>query len=671
MRAVMRRLEQRRLPQLCAATLLAPSLALAEVPPEPVDVVVTGTRTPESAERATVRTEVITRDEAEDRGARSVSDALLDEAALDVQPSSNGVAGAVSMRGLDGEHVLVLEDGVPVAGRSAGAVDLGELPIQNASRIEYVLGPMSALYGSDALGGVINIITSAPEHEGPSATTRLETRSRNELYGAASASYQRRDDWVTVETSLLNRPGVERGEGPDLLVPKTRTGMFGVRAGTTLLGRIDLRVKTRFTRDLRAGVFSTTETIGGEPTVARSDSNLRNDRTLVSVAETLHLSAKARLDFHLSRQWYDADSTVSLRNSSNRDLTEGRERVQRLEAVATLGEAQRTWVFGAGTENQKLTETAEGVVFRNQRLVTTREDTLKPAFRSNAWGFAQLGWELTPEVTATLATRGEIHDPYGDVLAPRAALAVRPTPTLTLRASGGRGYRTPSAKEIGFEFDHCSLGYSVNGNPDLEPEDSWGITGDASFRPSERVSFKAGAHSNWLTQMIALEPTDAPGLCSSGDNYRMVNIGKARTAGADASLRVRPTSWSTATASYAYLWTRDEARDQPLSASPPHSVSASLRVDLSRRFAALVRFRYTSGAFIENGDADLHSVAYATLAARIAYRPVAPLSVYVGGENLTNVQRDTDRLGDQRPLLGRTLYLGISGDFNADAPDND
>ncbi len=654
---------------LCAVTLLAPELVSADPSPEPVEVVVTGTRTKEDAQRATVRTDVVTREEAERRGARSVSDALLDEPALDVQPSTNGVAGAVSMRGLDGEHVLVLEDGVPVAGRSAGAVDLGELPIQSASRIEYVLGPMSALYGSDALGGVINVITGPPLHEGPSATTQLETRSRHELYGVASASYQRRDHWATVETSLSNRPGVELGQGPDLLVPKMRTGMLGVRAGTTLFGRVDLRLKARFTRDLRAGVFSTTETIGGEPRIARSDSHLQNDRYLVSIAETLHLSSKARIDFNLSRQWYDADSTVSLRNSSRRDLTLGRERLQRLEAVGTWGAGARTWVLGIGTENQKLTEVAHGVAFRDQRLVTTREETLKPASRNNAWGFAQVGWELTRAVTALLATRGEIHDPYGNVVAPRAALAVRPTEALTLRASGGRGYRTPSAKEIGFEFDHCSLGYSVNGNPELEPENSWGVTGDASYRASQRLSLRAGAYSNWLTNKIGLELTGAPGLCSNGDNYRMVNIGKARTSGADAAVRVRPTPWSTATAGYAYLWTRDEATGQPLSASPPHSVSASASVDVSRRFSAVVRLRHTSSAFVENGDADVRSVAQTTLAARVAYRPLSQLTVYVGGENLTDVRRDPDRLGDQRPQLGRTFYVGLSGDFSGDAAD--
>ena len=62
-------------------------------------------------------------------------------------------------------------------------------------------------------------------------------------------------------------------------------------------------------------------------------------------------------------------------------------------------------------------------------------------------------------------------------------------------------------------------------------------------------------------------------------------------------------------------------------------------------------------------------MAQSRLAARVAYRPVSHLTLYVGGENLTDVQRDPDRLGDQRPQLGRTFYVGLSGDFGADAPD--
>lgn len=662
----MRRLEQRRLSLLCAAALLAPSLALAQTPPEPVEVVVTGSRTKEDAQRATVRTKVVSNRTAERRGARNVGEALLDEAALDSRPARNGVGGGFSIRGLDAEHVLVLEDGVPVAGRSAGAVDLDELSIQGLDRIEYVLGPMSSLYGSDAIGGVINLVTGPPGHEGASATTRLEARQRTQIFGAASGSFQRRDSWVTVDASLSNRAGVPFQNGPDLLVPELRTTMIGLRAGTTLFERVDLKLKTRFARDLRAGVYSQTESIGGEPRNFVNDSNLKNDRYQLTFLETLHLSSKSQLDFTFSRQWYDADLDVSLRNSPSRETGQGRERTQRLEAVATIPESTRTWLFGVGTENQKLTETRTDVEFRNQRLETVTADAMKPAFRTDAWSFAQLDWKLLPDLSLVVGGRGELHDPYGNVLVPRASLAAHPSDALTLRASAARGYRTPSAKEIGFQFDHCSLGYSVNGNPELEPERSWGLTADTTVRPLDVLGFEASVFGNWLTDKIDVAIGEGPGLCRTGTNYVMVNIGKARTAGGDIAARFNPTPWSTLRAEYAYLWTRDDTTGNPLNESPEHTVKASLDIDLGRRFDALVRFRYVSTAFYENGEEDLETPAYALLAARVAYSPIHPLSVYVGLENITNTQSEPFAIADPRPQLGRTLYVGITSELSND-----
>src|SRR5690606_38331003 len=96
---------------------------------ETVEIVVLGTRTKESSQRAQVRTEVVTREEAERRGARTVGEALAGETSLQVQPNAYRYVGApsgVQMQGLDGNRVLVLEDGEPVLGDANGIVDLDE-----------------------------------------------------------------------------------------------------------------------------------------------------------------------------------------------------------------------------------------------------------------------------------------------------------------------------------------------------------------------------------------------------------------------------------------------------------------------------------------------------------------------------------------------------------------
>src|SRR6478735_140381 len=133
----------------------APGVGRAEepkAPPPPGDVVVvTGTRTPERAQRSAVRTDVISRDEALRRGALTVGDALATQPGLNVtRDGSLGGATSLQMQGFDRERVLMLEDGERIVGDVGGVTDLSGLPITDVGRIEIVYGPSSALYGSNA-----------------------------------------------------------------------------------------------------------------------------------------------------------------------------------------------------------------------------------------------------------------------------------------------------------------------------------------------------------------------------------------------------------------------------------------------------------------------------------------------------------------------------------------
>lgn len=129
--------------------------------------------TAESA--APVATKVITQDELVERGARSLADVLRQESGIQVNQSL-GVGQEVYMDGLDGRTVLVLIDGRPVNGKVDNRVDLSRVALSpsNVERIEVIRGPMSALYGSDAMGGVINIITRRPR-DGFSGDVTVDT----------------------------------------------------------------------------------------------------------------------------------------------------------------------------------------------------------------------------------------------------------------------------------------------------------------------------------------------------------------------------------------------------------------------------------------------------------------------------------------------------------------
>jgi outer membrane receptor for ferrienterochelin and colicins len=251
--------------------------------------------------------------------------------------------------------------------------------------------------------------------------------------------------------------------------------------------------------------------------------------------------------------------------------------------------------------------------------------------------------------------RGEMHLRYGGVVAPRLAAAYRPTDGVTVRVSGGRGFRAPSAKEIGFSFDHSYLGYRVAGNPDLLPETSWGLNGDVTLAPTRKVTLRAGAFVNWVEDLIDIDVE--PISSSAGvDTYAYRNVAEARTAGAELQTVVRAAAWLRTEVGYAYLWTRDDTNERPLEGRPPHTVQAAVRADLPWSLELTARYRVVTDAFLDEGS---RAPGFQTIDARLA-RPLWPSSqAYVGARNLLDVHKDPARVGDQRPIEGRVFYFGV------------
>ena len=162
------RATRRALWSLIAIALLAPGAAAdgGGDPDQDGDgdgevIVISDSRRERPRTETTVATEVVTRDQIEESGARNVAELLADHPGLDVVRSLRG--SAVRMQGLDPTYVLVLVDGERTLGRVGGALDLESFAVDQIERIEIVKGPSSALFGADALAGVINIITRDAE----------------------------------------------------------------------------------------------------------------------------------------------------------------------------------------------------------------------------------------------------------------------------------------------------------------------------------------------------------------------------------------------------------------------------------------------------------------------------------------------------------------------------
>jgi outer membrane receptor for ferrienterochelin and colicins len=630
-------------------------------PPPAVEIVVTGTRTPESSQRATVRTDFVSREEAERRGATNVAEALQGEPTLQVNPEAYGYLGrpsGVQMQGLDAERVLVLEDGERVLGDEGGVADLSQQSLVDVERIEYVAGPTSSLYGTNALGGVINIVSAPPRALGPSLRYRAEARNTGEALGSASGAYRHDDSWLSLDASLHHRPGVRIDDSqPELSVPVWRSSVLGVRAGFRVSRQIEVRLKARWLHDRSDGVES--QDVPGLGTYLSDLPDVTN-RFGLRAQETIQLGSGKHLDISLSRSWFRDQAWRDRRNSPVDELRQQRLENQGLEAVLTVPDGSRTWVLGVRTDDERFSQSLERTLPDLTR-VRTRE--IDPMLLSSGALYGQLGWKIGDVWTLMPGVRAELHDHYGGVVAPRLATAFQFNEWLSARAALGRGFRAPTAEEFGFQFDHSALGYRVTGNPNLDPETSWGATGDVSVR-RPNVRLRVGGFYNAVKNLIAadLQPEQpVPGVTAF--TYR--NVESARTAGGDVSVKAKLVDRLSLDAAYAYLWTRDLTSGEPLPARPAHTVTLAANAEL-QKLNATVRYRVVSDAFVlQADDGDQRSPAFGLLDARLAYRVFSTLEVYAGALNLLGVRRNPLDPTDDRPALGRQFYLGISGGLPA------
>lgn len=649
---------------MLALTLTASSRSFAQTrsprTPEVENVVVTGTRTPEQSQRATVKTDVVTQEEAERRGATNVAEALASQPGVQVNPGAYGFLGglsAIQIQGFDLSRVLILEDGEPTIGDIGGGIDLAALPIGDIKRIEVVTGPTSALYGSNAIGGVVNILTAPPRLPGLSGRSRVEARSHLGRVVQVNGSLRKQDTWAGVDVNYTGQEGIQRiPDLPDLQIPETDRLMLGARGGTSLSDRIDVRVRARWIADRSEGRTSRVAPGAGRYTIEQP---AQTDRFALHLIETFNLGRGSSLRVTMGKQWVDNETQTRQLGSRVGDERMRTQRMHSLEAVTTIAEGARTWVFGGRAQVEHFTQSIAKTESLTSGLATTSRLEVTPVQYGTLAAYGQLQWKLASGLTLLPGVRTEMHTRYGSSVTPRLAIAYKMHDTLHWRASFGRGFRAPSAKELGFSFDHSVFGYRVQGNADLRPETSYGTNADVTYLPTRRIRVRAGVFMNWVDDLIDIDLASGSATAGAID-YRYKNFGKARTFGAQVDGSVQVNKHLRSEVSYDYLWTRDDLNDRPLGGRPPHTVTCSLRITPSSKLEAYVRLRTVTDAF---ATLEARSPGYSMVDLRAGYALWPRSQAYVGVLNLFDAHQEPGRVGDLRPPLGRVLYAGLRAEI--------
>jgi vitamin B12 transporter len=524
---------------VASAATLAASAAVAQVlPPVSEDVVVSATLSPETRPDTTASVTVITREEIEKSGKRDVLELLRQVPGVDVVQSGDaGKVTSVFLRGTNSTQTLVLVDGVAVNSPYFSGYDFSALSTQNVERIEVARGPFSALYGSDAIGGVISIFRRGPT-AGPSArlTAAAGTRGFNEemLFASARAGeagftlsgrhVHDDGDAQTIGGTTVDNDGWRDWNG-SAAVDWTPSPAFG--AG--------LQVERMFARS----------EIPSDSGVATPNRFTDFAQTLWTLPFRVEASERDRLvgslyDVEMHPTAVDPDDTSGFFQSETRATTRGGRlvdtwRVSDANTLSAAGSYARSTVESSG---------ASGTIIPNREEWTW-----------GAGGEDQISL-LDGRLRAVAGIRYDRYSTFGSTTNPRLSVLWTVGEAGALRASYGTGFRAPSIGELYYPFF---------GNPGLLPERSKSF--EIGFLHSAgSVSFDVAAFRNDIRDLIQYD------VVRQTNN----NIGRARTEGIEASAAAPLSSDLRARLSYTYLHAVDEATGDPLVRRPRHRGSFDL-----------------------------------------------------------------------------------------------
>ncbi len=631
------------------------------------EIVVTGARREVRVSEAVVGVEVLSREAIEASGAEDLAELLEGQPGLQIERTFAGAS--IRIHGLDPEHTLVLIDGLRVNGRINGVIDLQRITAERIERVEIVKGAASALYGSDALAGVVNIITragrepfSATVHGAfgsLSATTEPFAADQSSTVDASARVAARGKKWEGSLTGGFHRQDAFDLSPQDAATSGSELTSYTLEARGVLRFSDRVSVATRldyFERRL-AGIDLGPELpeVNDNPFVTDASQAVydrRNEqRTFsASVQPQVELSQQHDLQFGLQFSRYDDVFELDQRNQdrldSRQDTTDDLVQL----TAQYVGQVFEDHLFTAGMESQY------------ERLTTDRILSGE-ADRGRVSLYLQDEWRPIDGLAVVPGVRLDVDTQFGTFPTPKLAVRYDLTSDIVLRGSYGFGFRAPGFRDLYLDFENRSAGYRVLGNPDLEPETSRSLTFafEASVIPNTVV--RAEFYRNDVSNLIAFlsEPEVVAGQPQQFTNG---NIEAAVTQGVETSVVVQWLSFLRTDVSYTYLDARDDENDRFLEARARHRLTFNLRA-FSRQLGlhGWVRGTYVGerpfySADPDDPDTTLTTLAdaYVTIDARVSQDIGEHFTVFVGVDNLLNA-------GD--PQFLAIPPFGLYGGLNA------
>ena len=626
--------------------------------------------------REPVRVELITRADLEATHAIDLKDALKYTAGLQMRKLRGKSGEGVWLQGYDSDRVAVLIDGLPVAAGTGSSVDINQIALGDVERIEISKGAMSAIYGTSAMGGVVNVITQRPK-DGQDASIHYSGGT----WGNQDESYNRvplGKQHTQAKYSISNLTGFSQ-----LVIDNQISNGFRVEGSDKSQGwqgeKTNLSGKTVYFIDKNTE-FSLS------PRLYREDIQTLDDNFKSGVGNV----PLAKIDItdknYLSALWQqkDVNNGILKLNYSFEDFSN--ESRQDTVQTARIEQSRNTDITHSGfiahyeLSDNWVNKYIVGIEYLNDSMdVNTRKEesdgsvieTVEVNGKKveNYNSYFQISRQATSNLEWLVSGRLNNNPKYGLNFSPMMNFQYFPSGwlrgDLSLRFGYGHGYRTPNIKELYYFFDHSHLGYVVVGNEDLKPESSKNIQASMEWQPSQATSFDISFYYNRIRDLITSdnevqeltnEFTEKYGEVVTGNQYG--NIENAITAGTEWTFSYSVNSKIKSSIAYAYLYSEDENTGNTLTQRPEHDARLSLDYSLTPKTLASVKYIYTSEQY---SDAENQNItpAFAQVDLKLNYDLSKKIKLFGGINNVTGVQKETFDGKDLRPDEGRFVYLGI------------
>ncbi|MEI7587918.1 MAG: TonB-dependent receptor [Chitinophagia bacterium] len=654
-------------------------------------VVVTATRSERKLGNITVPVTIVNAKMIQQNGSLRLTNILSEQAGLTL---TSGFGAGVQLQGLNPDYTIILINGEPLVGRTAGVLDLNRIALGNIKKIEIVKGPSSSLYGSEAMAGVINIITDA------STTIPFNASLRYGTYNTADASinnslaskklfYQGFYNYYTTDGYSIRPNSNNRITTPITSISTNQQFKYLLSDHTQFV------FNTRFTDENIKSDIAVSN--GGVTT----NSNGKEHNTDINLTGSLHhqfsynlkTSFRSYLTNYISNQ-----DLITLSGAPYNDLLN--HLFQRFENQTDWTVSKRlSGIFGVGS-------VWEGVK-------SSRYDSEKVRKNNTIqYGFTQ--WEWTPINKFILigGVRFDQNAQYASAWSPKLSMLYKINLKHKIKFSIGQGFKAPDFRQLYLDFTNAAAGnYSVFGSAEaqkvigqlnglgqigalfsnfyslksLQPESSTGMHLSWDWQPNQKTFISVQAFRNDIKNLIQVEQVGA--YISGAQIFSYLNIGRAFTQGVELETKYQFNSQWSWIGGYQFILTGDKDQIAQIKAGTVYTRDAtgmSSRLGISdyvglpniskhkaqiklnyvnaNGFFANVRLVYRSKWAVTNtngnevyDNGDSFAAGYVSMHASIGKEYANGISLQVGSDNMTNYV-DAVNLAN---LPGRSSYFSI------------